>query len=132
MRFQLMNPKILMPLLDSLVRTYNFENYHFLGAANFQKEMAEMQQREIIVSTIISALLVALVMLWIFRKVPGVLISLISIGAGLILFFGLLGALGRPLNAMAALYPVLMVIVGTSDVVHIMSKYIDELKKGFS
>jgi predicted RND superfamily exporter protein len=124
--------KILMPALDSLVQSYNFENYHFLGAANFQKEMAEMQQREIIVSTIISAFLVAFVMLWIFRKVPGVLISLTSIGAGLILFFGLLGALGRPLNAMAALYPVLMVIVGTSDVVHIMSKYIDELKKGFS
>ncbi|MDG2417598.1 MAG: MMPL family transporter [Saprospiraceae bacterium] len=124
--------KELMPILDSLVQSYNFENYHFLGAANFQKEMAEMQQREIVVSTIISAFLVALVMLWIFRKVPGVLISLTSIGAGLILFFGLLGALGRPLNAMAALYPVLMVIVGTSDVVHIMSKYIDELKKGFS
>ena len=124
--------KELMPALDSLVQSYNFENYHFLGAANFQKEMAEMQQREIVVSTIISAFLVALVMLWIFRKVPGVLISLTSIGAGLILFFGLLGALGRPLNAMAALYPVLMVIVGTSDVVHIMSKYIDELKKGFS
>jgi len=124
--------KLLMPALDSLVQSYNFENYHFLGAANFQKEMAEMQQREIIVSTIISAFLVALVMLFIFRKMPGVLISLTSIGAGLILFFGLLGALGRPLNAMAALYPVLMVIVGTSDVVHIMSKYIDELKKGFS
>jgi len=124
--------KELMPALDSLVKSYNFEDYHFLGAANFQKEMAEMQQREIVVSTIISAFLVAFVMLWIFRKVPGVLISLTSIGAGLILFFGLLGALGRPLNAMAALYPVLMVIVGTSDVVHIMSKYIDELKKGFS
>jgi len=31
---------------------------------------------------------------------------------------------------MAALYPVLMIIVGTSDVIHIMSKYIDELRKG--
>ncbi len=122
--------KILIPALDSLVQQYNFDDYHFLGAANFQKEMALMQQREITVSTAISAVLVALVMLWIFRKIPGIVISLVSIGTGLVLFFGLLGATGRPLNAMAALYPVLMVIVGTSDVVHIMSKYIDELKKG--
>ena len=122
--------KILMPALDSLVQQYNFDDYHFLGAANFQKEMANMQQREVMVSTAISAALVALVMLWIFRKIPGVVISLVSIGTGLVLFFGLLGVTGRPLNAMAALYPVLMVIVGTSDVVHIMSKYIDELKKG--
>ena len=33
---------------------------------------------------------------------------------------------------MSALYPVLMIIVGTSDVIHIMSKYIDELRKGLS
>ena len=107
--------KELMPALDSLVKSYNFEDYHFLGAANFQKEMAEMQQREIVVSTIISAFLVAFVMLWIFRKVPGVLISLTSIGAGLILFFGLLGALGRPLNAMAALYPCLLYTSDAAD-----------------
>ena len=122
--------KILMPALDSLVQQYNFDDYHFLGAANFQKEMAHMQQREVMLSTAISAALVALVMLWIFRKMPGIVISLVSIGTGLVLFFGLLGVTGRPLNAMAALYPVLMVIVGTSDVVHIMSKYIDELKRG--
>ena len=41
-----------------------------------------------------------------------------------------MGATGREMNAMAALYPVLMIIVGTSDVIHIMSKYIDELRKG--
>jgi len=122
--------KILMPALDSLVQQYGFDDYHFLGAANFQKEMSDMQQREITVSTVISAILVSLVMLWIFRKIPGIVISLVSIGTGLLLFFGLLGVTGRPLNAMAALYPVLMIIVGTSDVVHIMSKYIDELKNG--
>ena len=43
---------------------------------------------------------------------------------------GILALLGRELSLMAALYPVLMLIVGTSDVVHIMTKYLDELKRG--
>lgn len=120
----------LLNAMDSLLANYNFEEYHLLGRAYFQKELVEMQQREVIRSTVISAILVALIMFWIFRRPIGILIALSSIGLGLLLFMGLLALLGRELNAIAALYPVLMVIVGTSDVIHIMSKYVDELKKG--
>ncbi|MEM1319174.1 MAG: MMPL family transporter [Bacteroidota bacterium] len=116
--------------LDALVQSYAFEDYHYLGPAYFQKEMVAMQKREITVSALVSGLLVSLIMFWIFRRPWGITISLVSIALGLLLFLGLLGVWGRPLNAMAALYPVLMIIVGTSDVIHIMSKYIDELRKG--
>lgn len=120
----------LLDAMHAMVASYDFEEYHFLGRAYFQKELVEMQQREVMMSTFVSATLVALIMFWIFRRPIGILIALTSIGLGLLLFMGLLSLLGRELNAMAALYPVLMVIVGTSDVIHIMSKYVDELKKG--
>jgi hypothetical protein len=38
--------------------------------------------------------------------------------------------LGRELNALSALYPILMCIVGVADTIHITSKYLDELEKG--
>lgn len=120
----------LIPALIELIDTYQFDNYHILGPAFFQKEMVAMQKREVMMSAIVSAFLVALVMFWIFRRPWGIAISLFSIGLGLLLFLGGLGLTGRPLNAMAALYPVIMIIVGTSDVIHIMTKYIDELRKG--
>ena len=129
---QIEESEALIIAVEKLVQEYHFEDYHLLGPANFTKEMVRMQKREIIVSTLVSGLLVCVVMFWIFRMMPGVTIALASIGLGLLLFFGLLGAIGRPMNAMAALYPVLMVIVGTSDVVHIMTKYIDENKNGKS
>lgn len=113
-----------------LVNTFNFENTYFLGPAYFQKEMVAMQKREVTISTIISGALVTLVMWLLFRRGWGITVALASIALGMLLFLGLLGVTGRPLSAMAALYPVLMVIVGTSDVIHIMSKYIDELRKG--
>lgn len=129
---QLEEARELMKALDELIAPYQFEQYHYLGRPNFQKELVDMQIREVAVSSIISFLLVTIIMFFIFRKPWGIVVALFSIGLGMLLFMGFLGASGRELNAMAALYPVLMIIVGTSDVIHIMSKYVDELRNGLS
>ncbi len=121
-----------MKALDQLIRRYDFEEVHYLGRPYFQQELVRMQLREIIVSAVVSALLVTLLLWWLLRRFWGVFVSLVSIGLGMLLFLGLLGALGRSLNALSALYPLLMIIVGTSDVVHILSKYQDELLRGKS
>jgi uncharacterized protein len=122
--------EVLMQSLDSLIKPFKFENYHYLGRANFQKELVKMEKREVAVSTLIAAILVAIIMGLIFRRWQSVSIALISIGLSMVIFLGILGLWGRELSAMAALYPVLMVIIGTSDVMHMMSKYIDELRRG--
>jgi len=116
--------------LNKLLSKYDASDAHILGRAYFQEQLADMQKREVIVSTILGALLVGLILILIFRKPIPVMVAFGSIGIGLVLFFGLLVLFGRELNAIAAFYPVLMLIVGTSDVIHIMTKYIDELKKG--
>lgn len=118
--------------LKALLSKYEVEDAHVLGRAYFQAELAEMQKREVVVSTVFGAILVGFILILLFRRPIPVLIAFGSIGLGLALFFGLLVLLGRELNAIAAFYPVLMLIVGTSDVVHIMTKYLDELKKGKS
>ncbi|MEL6275386.1 MAG: MMPL family transporter, partial [Bacteroidota bacterium] len=119
-----------MDALELLGAEYDFHDIHYLGPAFFQREMVDMQIREVTVSALISGVLVSIVMFFLFRRPLGILVALVSIGLGLLLFMGLLGLAGRELNAIAALYPVLMIIVGTSDVIHIMSKYIDELRGG--
>ena len=122
--------KALLDSFDVLKAKYDFDEIHLLGRSYFQDELVEMQQNEIVLSTIISGMLIIIILLFIFRKPIGVFIALSSIGLGLLYFMGVIGLLGRELNIMAALYPVLMLIVGTSDVIHIMSKYVDELKTG--
>ena len=69
-------------------------------------------------------------MVFIYSKPIGIIISLGSIALGLLLFMGFLGFIGAELNAISALFPVVMLIVGSSDVIHIFSKYVDELTKG--
>ena len=101
-----------------------------LGRPYFQADLSKIQVKEIILSTIISGILISIIMILLFRRWISIMIALGSIGVGLLIFMGILALLGRELSLMAALYPVLMLIVGTSDVIHIMTKYLDELKRG--
>lgn len=122
--------KELMSGLDSLVATYGFDEVHKLGRAYFQREMVDMEIREVGVSTVIAALLATAVLFFIFRRWWSVFIAMSGIGLALLFFLGLLSVMGRELNALAALYPILMCIVGVADTIHITSKYLDELEKG--
>jgi uncharacterized protein len=131
-KLKLDESEVLINALDSLITPMNFQEHHYLGRANFQKELVYMEKREVGVSTIIAAILVGIIMAILFRRWQTVVIALGSIGLAMVLFFGLLGAWGRDITAIAALYPVLLVIIGTCDVVHILSKYIDELRRGHS
>lgn len=119
----------LMAAVESAVARSDFEAVHYLGRPYFQRELVEMQQREVIVSSFFAGILVLLAMFFIFRRPWTVAISMMSISFSLLFFFGFLGWTGRPLNAMSALYPILMIIVGTSDVIHMLTKYLSELKK---
>lgn len=122
----------LMKSLRNLIAEYNFEEYHILGRANFQTELVAMQTFEFAMSALVSSILVLIIMWLIFRRFWGVVVSVASIFLGLLIFIGIIGIIGRPLDSMALLYPIIMIIVGTSDVIHVMSKYVDELQKGKS
>jgi hypothetical protein len=121
----------LMDALNNLLKTYQFDEVHLLGRAYFQKEMVRMEMREVAVSTVIAALLAVAILFFIFRRWWSVFIAMAGIGLALLFFLGVLSALGRELNALAALYPILMCIVGVADTIHILSKYLDELEKGY-
>jgi len=110
----------------------HFTDYHLLGRAYFQDELASMQQREILMSSVVSVLLVSIIFFFLYRQRLLILVSLVTIALGMLLFVGTLSLFGREFNGISALYPVLMLIVGTSDVVHIVSKYVDLMISGKS
>lgn len=121
--------ELLQAVRDGIERS-GFDQWHGLGRAFFQVELSRSQFVELLRSTIISGLLVSFILFFLFRRWKVVLISLVSIAMSLLIFLGFLSVTGRELSVMAALYPVIMIIVGTSDVIHITSKYLDEIARG--
>lgn len=120
--------KKLVKSLDSIFTLTNIEEKHYLGRAYFQTELVDFQTNEIRRSTIISGILITLFLYFLYRRPIAVGITLTTVGVGLVIFMGVLGFFGYDLNALSALFPVLMLIVGSSDVIHIYTKYSDELK----
>ncbi len=78
----------------------------------------------------ISTILALLTMSFFLRRFWGVLIAITAVMIGLCYFMGLLGATGKYLDVMSPLFPTLMIVVGMSDVIHLLSKYIDEIGEG--
>ena len=115
--------------LEGLLARFHFRENHTAGKAVLQVSFVRKQTEEIRFYTVLSALLVGLVVLAVFRKPAVVVVALVSVFVATILFFGILGCTQVRLDFMASLFPILMLIVGMSDVVHILSKYRDELMK---
>ena len=120
----------LVDRLRDYMESEDIKQWHALGRAFFQVEISRSQLWELIRSTIISGILVSIILFFLFRKGKVVFISLVSIAISMLFFLGFLALTGRELSVMAALYPVIMIIVGTSDVIHITSKYLDEISRG--
>jgi hypothetical protein len=124
--------EVLLSTIRTSLKNHELTNYHILGRAFFYEAIVEMQRSEVLTTTIVASILVFIILLLVYRSMPIVLISVFSIAMSLLLFMGLLAALGKELNAMAAFYPVLMLIVGTSDVIHLTDSYIRKLQSGIS
>ena len=124
--------QVLLNSVRTSLKNHNLNDYHILGRAFFYEAIVEMQKSEVLTTTIVASILVFIILLLVYRSLPVVLISVFSIAMSLLLFLGLLSVLGKELNAMAAFYPVLMLIVGTSDVIHITDSYIRKLQTGIT
>jgi len=122
--------ELLLNQVRSSLKKNQLTEYHILGRAFFYEAIVDMQKSEVLKTTVLASILVFIILLLVYRSLPIVFISVLSIGLSLLLFLGLLSVLGKELNAMAVFYPVLMLIVGTSDVIHITDSFIRKIQNG--
>ncbi len=109
--------------LKSLLEQYFPQRWHLAGKAIIQAEYVRVQQEEVMLFTALSGLLVLVILWLIYRSIWLIAVALGTVLLALIYFLGFLGLLGIPLDLMSALFPILMLIVGLSDVIHIIARY---------
>lgn len=120
----------LMTNIENLLAKYNFKDYHIAGPINSQVSFIRKIKSELMFYIILCSVILLIILFFIYRKPLGIIIPLLSVIFGLIIFLGLLALFDLPIDIMGTLFPTLILIIGMSDVIHIMSKYIDESKKG--
>lgn len=78
----------------------------------------------------LSVVVLALGLFLAFRTSWGVLVPLLTVGLSVLWQVALMTALGRPLTILTILLPTILFVVGTSDMVHILERYIGLLRAG--
>ena len=121
--------EIFLSDLKKIINQAGLKDPHFLGKVNFRVELVDVQQKEFLLYSVLSLLLVSIVTYLMFRSIWCVIICLFTVAVALLLFTGLLGMLGYEQNIMSTLYPIVIIIIGVSDAVHFLGKYIVELRK---
>lgn len=116
--------------LNQLTATHSFKEIHLLGKIMGQKTYIDILKVEFLTFMLISIVIVIL-FLWIaYRSIWGIAIPLLTVLLAIIGSLGIMEISGSYLNMMTTLLPVIMLVVGMSDVVHLISKYLEEVRKG--
>ena len=126
------NSDKLVATINRLLVNSNFDKFRTASKAQGQKTYLDRLTGEFYIFFICSFLLIVLFLYISFRSFWGVWVPLMVVILSIIWTLALMTALGKPLDIMTVLLPTMMFVVGMSDVVHIVTKYLEELREGNS
>ncbi|WP_017729922.1 efflux RND transporter permease subunit [Nafulsella turpanensis] len=123
---------LLMQQINQILGQYTFDEVHLAGKAKAQAVYIQKMQQEMLIFVSASMLLVILFLAIAYRSFWGVWVPLLVVLLTAVWIAGFMGLTGKMLDVMMVLLPTIMFVVGMSDVVHILTKYIEELRNGKS
>ena len=88
------------------------------------RNMRADQQRLLPIAAVLYLVMLGLV----FRCVSGSLLPMLAVGMGLIWTIGIIVALGASFNLTSNVLPVLLIVIGVSNCVHILDDYAEQLQ----
>ena len=120
----------LVVAIESLAAKYELSPVFLAGKAKAQGVYIDKMQFELILFLSISVCLVTLFLIVTYRSASNVIVPLVVVMLSVIWILGVMGIFNKPLDVMLVLLPSIMFVVAMSDVVHILTRYIEELRAG--
>ena len=120
----------LMDAVQAVVDDSGLEQVRMGGRIHGQYWYIVKMQRELIIFFSLSVGLLALFLAVGFRTLWGVLVPIGVVGLTVLWQVGMVTLMGKPLSILTMLLPTILFVVGMSDVVHILERYIEALRNG--
>ena len=116
--------------LNAIVDNYSFDKVRLSGRVIGQKFYIDTMEVEMKFFLAISMVLVVIFLLLAFKSIWGLILPLVVIVLSLIWTLGILSWLNEPVNILLTVLPSIMFVVGMSDVIHFVTKYVELLREG--
>lgn len=107
-------------------------DYRMGGRAVGMGYYVHQMQYETVFFIALSFGLVIIFLIFTFRSVWGILVPLSVVTLSMLWIVGFMGTVGQPINLVLTVLPSIIFVVAMSDVIHLVSKYFDELRTGAS
>ncbi len=121
-------------LHDDLVSLLEESGYEYVitGIPVIRTRYTQKLAEELIMFVSISVILIVMVLWLMYRNLWGVIIPVLVILGSLLWITGLMGWGGQPINLINNLLIPIIFVVGMSDVIHLITKYLNEVNGGIS
>ena len=118
--------------LTDVMAKYEFDEIHAAGKAIGQAFYVEQIKNEFALFMAIAILLIITVLLLIYRSFWGTAVPLVVVLLSVIWLLGLMSLVGKSIDIMTTLLPLVLFVVGVSDVIHLLSRFFEEIRAGLS
>ncbi|MBQ4475578.1 MAG: MMPL family transporter, partial [Bacteroidales bacterium] len=117
--------------IEDILQKYSEEtgiNVHISGHPYIRTEVTNLIKRELLIFTLLAAL-VCIIILYIFFRSPKVIFaSLIVVALSLIWVFGYMVLLGYQVTVLTSMIPPLLIVIGIPNIIYMFNKYHAEYK----
>jgi predicted RND superfamily exporter protein len=120
----------LMQAINEKLESLHFTKTHVAGKAVAQSVFVDRMQQELAVFMSLAIVLLIFVLWLTFRTWWGVALPLVVVLFAIIWGLAIMSFFGAPIDLMTVLLPTMMFVVGMSDVMHILTRYVTEIDFG--
>ena len=118
--------------LYDLTQQFQFDGMHIAGRAAAQKYYVDVMQREVLIFVSLGMILIIIFLWFAFQSLWGIIVPLGVVLLSGLWTLGLMELTGKSIDVMTIVLPTIIFVVGMSDVVHILSRYYEELRNRVS
>ena len=126
------NCDVLKSSITDLLAEHEFTNYKYAGRAIGLGYYIDAMQFETLFFIGLSFILIIFFLILMFRSIWGVLVPLAVVATAMLWIVGFMCTVGQPINLVLTVLPSIIFVVAMSDVIHLVTKYFDELRLGKS
>ncbi|MEZ4922098.1 MAG: MMPL family transporter [Crocinitomicaceae bacterium] len=116
--------------IDNLLKKHDLKDYAYAGRAIGIGYYINQMIYETGMFIGLSFILVILFLIIGFKSLWGLLLPLSVVGLSMLWIVGFMGMVGEPINLILTTLPSIIFVVAMSDVIHLVSKYLEELRSG--
>lgn len=118
--------------LNNLMAEYEFDEVHMMGRSIGQVIYVDMMKEEMILFMSLSFVLVVIFLLLAFRTFWGVWVPALVVILAIVWNLAIIKLLGQKIDTMLTILPTIIFVVGMSDIVHFLTRYLAELRLGMN